>query len=164
MNLTAIPNGERVLIDANVLIYARRGTSAQCQGLLSRCVKRDVVGVVTSIAIAEFCHRRMMQEAQSRGLSASNPAKALGQNPSLIRQLSQYAQDVEDLLAGDFAILDIAPADFATALQVQRQYGLLTNDSLNLAVMQRASITAFATADAQFDAVSGISVYKPDDL
>jgi len=37
MNLEAIPAGSRVLVDANILIYARRGMSGQCRRLLERC-------------------------------------------------------------------------------------------------------------------------------
>ncbi len=83
-----IPAGSRVLLDANGLIYARRGVSAQCQRLLERCAAGEVAGILTTLVLAEYCHRRMMQEAQSRGLAATNPAKALGENPALVRQLS----------------------------------------------------------------------------
>jgi predicted nucleic acid-binding protein len=81
MSLDAIPAGARVLIDANILIYAKRAISKQSRKLLERCAQQEVSGVLTTIVVAEFCHRRMMQEAQSRGLSGSNPAKALAQNP-----------------------------------------------------------------------------------
>src|SRR5437016_14211771 len=110
MTLADVPAGAAVLIDANLLIYARRGMSAQCRLLLERCSTNEITGVVTAIAMAEFCHRRMMQEAQSRGLTGSNPAKTLGQNTSLVRQLTHYAQEVEDLLAGQLTVLSISAA------------------------------------------------------
>jgi len=71
MSLDATPAGARALIDANILIYAKRGMSAQYRRLLERCAERQVIGLLTTIAVAEFCHRRMMQEAQTRGLSGS---------------------------------------------------------------------------------------------
>jgi predicted nucleic acid-binding protein len=80
MSLDDIPNGGAVLLDANVVIYAKRGNSAQCRRLLVRCTGGEVRGFMAVIAVAEFCHRRMMQEAQSLGLAASNPARALGQD------------------------------------------------------------------------------------
>ena len=52
---------------------------------------------------------------------ASNPAKALAQNPALVRQLSQYAAEVEDLLAGELKILEITAADFTQTLALQKQ-------------------------------------------
>jgi len=73
--------------------------------LVDRCLRRDVYGVITSITVAEYCHRRMMQEAQSRGLSGSNPARALAQDAALVRRLVRYRQEVEDLLAGDLLVV-----------------------------------------------------------
>ena len=107
MTLNDIPSGSAVLLDANILIYARRRVSAQCQHLLERCATRDIQGFLTAIAVAEFCHRRMMQEAQSLGFAGANPAKTIGQNRQLLGQLSQYSHDVEDLLAGDLTILPL---------------------------------------------------------
>lgn len=164
MNLSAIPAGSAVLIDANIAIYARHGMSEQCKHLFTRCAVGKVHGVMSSVVVAEFCHRRMMQEAQSLGLCGSNPAKALGGNPSLIAQLSQYAKDVEDLLAGDLRILPVESGDLLAALPLQRHYQLLTNDSLLLAIGLRAGVTAFATSDSQFDKVNNLTVFKPDDL
>jgi predicted nucleic acid-binding protein len=164
MNLDAIPAAARVLIDANILIYAKRGMSAQCRRFLEGCAQREVSGVLTTIVVAEFCHRRMMQEAQSRGLSGSNPAKALAQNPALVRQLTQYGQEVEDLLCGDLLVLAVESQDFTKAIELQRTHGLLTNDSLNLAVGLRSGVNLLATADPQFDLIPGLTVFKPDDL
>lgn len=164
MSLDAIPAGARVLIDANLLIYARRGMSAQCRCLLERCARREVGGVLTTLVLAEFCHRRMMQEAQSRGLAASNPAKALALNPDLVRQLTQYRQELEDLLVGDLRLLTVESADFTQAAELQRAHGLLTNDSLSLAAALRNGIDLLATADPQFDSIPCLTVFKPSDL
>lgn len=164
MSLDTIPAGARVLIDANVLIYARRGMSAQCRRLLERCVQREVNGALTTLVLAEFGHRRMMQEAQSRGLAAANPAKGLASNPDLVRQLNQYRQELEDLLVGDLLLLTVEGADFIQAAVLQQAHGLLTNDSLSLAAALRHGMASLATADPQFDSIPGLTVYKPSDL
>jgi predicted nucleic acid-binding protein len=164
MTLDDIPAGARVLVDANILIYAKGGRSTQCGRFLERCARQELTGVLTSVVLAEFCHRRMLQEAQSRGLFNSNPAKALSQDRALVRQLSRYAQEVEDLLAGQLVVLSIESVDFSRALQLQRTHGLLTNDSLHVAVGLRCGVNLLATADAQFDGISDMQVVKPDDL
>lgn len=105
-----------------------------------------------------------MQEAQSRGLCGSNPATALAQNPALVRQLTQYHKEVDDLLSGDLLILPVEATDFSKAGELQRTHGLLTNDSLNVAAGLRIAVNLLATADPQFDSVPGITVFKPDDL
>lgn len=87
MNLDDIPSGGNVLLDANLLIYAAEAISKESQRLLTRCARHDLKGFITAITAAEFCHRRMMQEAQSLGLVAQNPAKALSHDRMLIRKL-----------------------------------------------------------------------------
>jgi predicted nucleic acid-binding protein len=164
VSLDSIPSGARVLIDANILIYARLAMSAECRRLLGRCLSREIIGVVTSITLAEYCHRRMMQEAQLRGLSGANPARALAQNPGIVRALMDHRREVEDLLAGDMLIVSVESSDFAYALDLQRSHGLLTNDSLNLSCGLRVGTSDLATADRQFQAVPSIRVWTPGDL
>lgn len=151
-------------IDANILLYAVRRASGQALAFLERCAAGEVVGLITSIVAAEFCHRRMMLEGTSLGLVGSNPARALGQKPELGRSLSAYSDDVRDLLDGGLSFEAVQREDFILALELQGKHALLTNDSLNLAVARRFSITNIVTADAHFDRIAGIRVHKPNDL
>jgi len=164
MSLDDIPKDGAVLLDANVVIYAKRGDSAQCRRLLARCAEGEVRGFIAVIAAAEFCHRRMMQEAQSLGLAASNPARALGHDRSLLAQLSQYRQEVEDLLSGDLTLISLEPEDLLKALELQRQNGLMTNDSLQIAAASRAGVSLIASSDPHFDQIPAMTVFKPTDI
>jgi predicted nucleic acid-binding protein len=49
----------------------------------------------------------------------------------------------------------------ARGAELSTQRRLLTNDALTLAVMEKREITILATNDDDFDAVAGITVYKP---
>ncbi len=164
MNLDDIPNGSAVMLDANVIIYAKRGVSDQCRRLLARCAGGELRGLVAAIAVAEFCHRRMMQEAQSLGLAASNPARDLDQDRALLTRLSRYRRDVEDLLSGDLTVVSLETEDILKALELQRMYGLLTNDSLQLAAAIRAAVSIITSNDPHFDRIPEVTVYKPTDL
>jgi len=123
-----------------------------------------VLGWLTTVAVAEVCHRRMMDEAKSKGMASSNPAKAPSQKANLVRQLSIYAEDVRDILDGRLLIEPVLPSDFLVALELQAQHRLLTNDALNLAVAKRLGIQEIVTADTNFDLVAGLIVYKPSDI
>jgi predicted nucleic acid-binding protein len=164
MSLNDIPDGGSVLLDANIIIYAKRGKSAQCRRRLERCANGDVRGFIAIIAAAEFCHRRMMQEAQSLGLAASNPARSLGQDRSLLPRLSQYRKDVEDLLSGDLTLLSLEAEDLLKALELQRLHGLMTNDSLQAAAAIRAGVSIIASNDPHFDLIPGMTTFKPNDF
>jgi predicted nucleic acid-binding protein len=160
MTLDDIPDGSRVLVDANIIIYMLGRKSPQCRSLLARCDSGAVQGWITTTIAAEVCHRRMMQEAQSRGLAG----RAIGQNKKLIQQLSKYSSETRDLLGGGLEVETVKIEDYYLALELQRQHGLLTIDSLNLAVARRLGIQEIATTDSTFDHIQGLIVYKPGDL
>ncbi|HRT10163.1 MAG TPA: type II toxin-antitoxin system VapC family toxin [Candidatus Paceibacterota bacterium] len=164
MNLDDILNGSRVFVDANVILYALDHKSPSCRHFLSRCDGKAVDGTISTVTLAEVAHRRMVEEARTQGLTGSNPARALARRPELVRQLRVYAEDVRDLLAGELNVEPIRQEDFFVALELQNQHGLLTNDSLNLAVAKRLGIHEIATADANFDKVQGVIAYKPADI
>jgi predicted nucleic acid-binding protein len=54
--------------------------------------------------------------------------------------------------------------DILEALNIQREFGLLTNDALLLAVARRLNCSAIATADAAFQSVTGFAIYVPEDV
>jgi predicted nucleic acid-binding protein len=164
MTLADLPNGSEVLIDSNILIFSRRRASAQCATFLSHCVNRRFLGAVSIHAVAEFCHRQMIYEAQSLSSLGSNPAKRLGSQPAVVRSLTSYAAEVQQLLASGLRILTVEPADFSIALHIQKTFGALTTDSLMAAIAIRHGIRAVATADSHFDSISGLDVYKPTDV
>ncbi len=164
MNLGDIIKGSTVFVDTNILLYARAGQSRQCREFVTRCMDGELTGIISELVVAEFCHRRMVQEAQSSGLAGSNPVRALSQNPESVRKMSVYADDVRGLLGGELQWISASGSDFFVALELQQQHGLLINDSLILAVIRRLGLTEIATADSHFDTVHGLVTYKPDDL
>ncbi len=164
MKLRELPDGSTILVDTNVLLYARNSRSSQCRELLVRCEHGVVTGVITLTIVAEFNHRCMIQEARAKGLAVSNPARALSERPELVRRLSVYSESVRDLLDCALVVAEPTPQDFHVALELQRQHGLLTNDSLNLAIARRHGIKDIATADNGFDRVPRLNVYKPEDI
>jgi predicted nucleic acid-binding protein len=164
MNLDDILNGSRVFVDANIIIYMLGRKSVQCRRFLMRCDSHAIEGWITTSVVAEVGHRRMMHEAQARQLISSNPARALAQKREIVRQLSIYAEEIRNLLGGGLMVETVRPDDFFVALELQKQHGLLTNDALNIATARRLGINEIATADAHFDRIQGIIVYKPDDL
>ncbi len=165
MTLDDIPSETRVLIDANILLYASAGKSPQAATLVKRCAQGAVDGVITTVVLGELCHRWMMEEALHKGFATSgNPARQLAKNKAIIPQLSNYSALTTAVINGTLEIAPVEPADFVAALQLQRQWSLLTNDSLLLAAGQRLGINQVATADNDFDNLRGWIVYKPNDL
>lgn len=165
MNLDKIPDGERVIIDANIILYAVQQASQQCKRLLLRCAGDELQGILPAHILAEVMHQFMLAEARDNGwIEGSNPARQLSKNPHLVKKLVRYEDMLRDLLAIGFQIEPLKEQDFISALPVQRRYGLLTNDALLVAIAQRLRAKAFTSADKAFARVQRLRIYAPDDL
>jgi len=164
MTLANVPVGSEIVIDSNIFIYARGRLSAECENLLDRCARNEVRAALSTITLAEFCHRQMIYEAQALTTLGSNPARRLATRPELVRGLTKYSAQVQELLISGIRILSIEPPDFIAALNIQKDFGLLTNDSLIAATAIRHGIRALVTGDSNFDNLPMFDIYKPTDV
>jgi predicted nucleic acid-binding protein len=165
MNLNDIKTGSNVIIDANIFIYALQKSSQQCERLLDRCIDEELYGIVPLHVLAEVMHRMMIAEARDNNwISGSNPTKRLSEQPDRIRALVRYENKTKDLLAMGLQMEPVIQEDFISAMIVQRQAGLMTNDALLVAVCQRLRINAIASADTKLREIPGIFLFSPDDI
>lgn len=165
MNLNKIPAGEITLIDANVIVYAMQKNSFQCKRLLARCAGEDVTGIVPLHILAEVMHLMIISEARDNGwIKGPNPARQLDEQPERVRGLARYEGFMRDILGVGLVLEPLQREDFLTAMTVQRQAGLLTNDALFIAVGQRLRANSISSADRAFSRVQGMLHYAPDDL
>ena len=56
MNLLSIPSEQKIIIDANIFIYANLQASSQCVKLLERCSRDEVYGIIPTHILAEVMH------------------------------------------------------------------------------------------------------------
>lgn len=165
MTLDQLSSGDVVLIDANIILYSIQNASLQCQNLLRRFNRDDLSGVITTLQLSEVMHRLMIAEARDHGwISGANPARTLAKQPERIQSLRRYSEAVRDILILNLRIEPVLPEDFSSALDLQRQHGVMTNDSLFLAVGRRLRIHILATADRRLTLLSDFKVFHPSDL
>ena len=165
MNLSEIRAGEWVVIDTNILVYANQQKSDESIQLLRRCATREVLGIVPVPMVAELVHTLMLIEARENGwIEKSNPARSLSERPELVRRLSRYETQVREFLGIGLRIESVGIVDILEAMTIQREFGLLTNDALLLAVARRLNCTAIASADKVFHQVRGVMAYSAEDL
>ena len=67
-------------------------------------------------------------------------------------------------LFASLAFLALTSEIVQTSAEVRNSEGLLTNDSFIVACMRTQGLRKLATANGDFDQVSGVDVYKPTDL
>lgn len=165
MRLEDIEPGQILFIDANIFIYHLSGRSQACRALLERCERGEVQGLTGTHVMLEVLHRLMMLEAVQRGLvPPGNVARRLKELPEVIRALTEYARHAARIPEMGVEILPLDWDLIRTSQEVRRQTGLLVHDSISVAMMDRAGISAMATQDRDFLRVSELRVYMPQDV
>ncbi len=162
--LDDIPAGQRVFLDATVFIYHFVRASSQCRRLLERCERSELFGVTSVVTLAETAHRLMMIEAVADGhLAAGGVARKLRERPDIVSQLRRYNEAVESIAAWGVEVRALELGCCLRAAEVRATEGLLTNDSLIVSTMRDEGIDSIATADADFQRVGGLRVFRPTD-
>jgi predicted nucleic acid-binding protein len=166
MNLDDIPAGSLCVIDTNVLLYAEQGASLQAQRLLRRIARQDVLGVLPQPVWQELTHKLMLAEAFMLGqITGGNPARQLSSKPDVVKRLSLYREKIKALATLGLAFEPCTKADLLDkAFDLQDRYGLLTNDSVILAMAMRLDADALVSADVRFQVTKDIRVYAPSDI
>lgn len=165
MRLGEIQSGEMVVIDANILVYANQQKSKESVQLLGRCSRGEVKGVVPMPMVAELMHTLMLIEARENGwIDRPNPARVLSEKPELVQRLTNYEKQMHQFLGMGLRLESVVTVDLIEALGVQREFGLLTNDSLLVAVARRLNCDSIVSADGAFQKLKGFMVYAPEDL
>ena len=165
MKLGDIKSGEMVILDANILIYANQQKSDECIRLLNRCARNEVKGVVPMPMVAELMHTLMLIEARENGwIDRPNPSRALSEKPELVQRLSNYEKQMHQFLGIGLRLETVLAVDFIEALGLQREFGLLTNDSLLVAIARRLNCDSLVSADNAFKKLKGFVVFVPEDL
>lgn len=162
--LSAIAAGSRVLLDANIFIYAFTGRSLQCREILERSQDGEVTAVTTIEAVNEVCHKLMLLEALERGVIDRISATALRSKAAEITRLTHYWKRVEQIFDLNIRVLALAEARARRAHHLRSALGLLTNDSLIAAAAQEQAIHNLATSDRDFDRIDWLTTYGPTDL
>jgi predicted nucleic acid-binding protein len=165
MIFTDIPAGTAVFLDANTFVYgslAHPVYGAACSALLDRIEKQELQGFSSSHILGETVHRIMTLEACDRfGWPARGIARRLRQHPAEVQQLLNPRRAVDEIHAARVVGLAVTAQQVSEAVDVSRQFGLLSGDALVVVSMRDHSITQLASLDADFDGVPGLTRYAP---
>jgi predicted nucleic acid-binding protein len=163
--LTTIPDGVVCYLDATIFYYHLVDVpplSNDCSDLLARIEQGHVQSVTSSVALAEATHKVMLAEVvQRHGVDHRGLIARLKRHPDLLDGLMNHAQVAATVRSLRLPVEAITLELLARGADVSSQKRLLTNDALTLAVMEKLGVTILATNDDDFDAVEGITVYKP---
>lgn len=163
--LSDCPSGRRVMIDANVLAYSLSHEPTfgpSCTAFLQRVSDGDVIGYVKVAQLCEASHRLMLAEAANRyGLPQQGMLRRLQKDPDLIKPLIQHVVGLRRLVEAGLEAISVTESHLWSSHALRQTHGLLVNDSILLAVMLDQGMTDLVTQDSDFEAVPGITVWKP---
>jgi predicted nucleic acid-binding protein len=165
MTFLGLVAGDAVFIDANTFVYHFAPDprwSGSCGQLLQRIQNQEITGYTSAAILGETAHRLMTIEARIRhGWTSGKVLQRLKQNPHLVQTLANSEAAVASIIGSRLHIFAVDAPLVATAVSVSRQTGLLTNDSLLVALMQAHGLNKIASNDADFDRVPGLTRYAP---
>ena len=165
MSLTGIPGGVQVFVDANILTYyflQSQPFVEDCDAFFERVAGRDLHAFTSADAAAGVIDRVMVSEAIVRfELEPRAAVSHLKAHPEVVQQLAHFRSIPSDLARARIHILDVTYRELHTSKQYREEHGLLTRDSIILAVMRRSKLVHLATNDRDFERVADIKVWLP---
>jgi predicted nucleic acid-binding protein len=166
INSAAIPAGSSCVLDTNVMLYAHQQASTAATEVLRRCAAGDLIGILPSAVWEELCHRLMVAEAVATGrILAQNPARKRAEHRETVQELGAYRWSLQELAAMGLRFEPVHRDDvLRAALDLQKRYGLLTNDSIIAACAMRLGVQYLVTSDTGFLAVTELGVALLEDL
>jgi len=164
-SLAQIPPRTRVFVDASifVLYYSDQGPLGQaCRDFLVRTTRLELQGFTSVSVVAETIHRVMVAEgAEKLALASRETVEYLQTHPAVVRQLTRHLMVASDIHRLGIDILPMTYKDLHGSKGVRATFGLMTNDSLIVAVMRTNKLRHLATHDAGFARVTGLQVWRP---
>ncbi len=164
--LTNLPPNSIIFSDANILAYffTRKDELAQVIArFLARSVNAEIKIVTSTAVVADVIHRVMISEVmKAQGIESGRAATYLKKHPDIVKTLPEHLT-VPSKLYNQFKIniLDVTRVELYSSRVIRAKYGLMTNDSIIVATMQRHKILHLATNDRDFDRVQEIQVWSP---
>jgi predicted nucleic acid-binding protein len=160
-----LPDGTAVFLDANIFVYHFSGPipyTAPRGQLLQRIENGGLFGFTSTLVVAETLHRLMIIEAVATlQVEPKTAIRYLKANPKHVARLTQHLLVPDSIQAIGIELLSLEVDDIKASAGIKKDYGLLTNDAINLALMRRHRLTCIASNDSDFEHVTDLLVWKP---
>jgi len=165
MTFADIPAAAAVFLDANTFVYhfiSDPNYGAACTSLLERIERQEIEGWTSPHVLAEASHRLMTLEACSLfAWPYKGIASRLRNHPQHFQQLQSFRHALTQIARLGLRIGMVMEPHILQAADVSRQHGLLTNDALQIVLMNSHGLTDLASNDADFDRVPSITRFAP---
>ena len=155
-----------VFIDANIFLYEifdHWKYNSSCRKFLDCVNSGEYSGVISVLICNEVFHRVMIAEVvEQYNIEPKYAVKHLKKNWEIMKRLNKawdVIVNIRQIKNLKIVEIDIEVLEFA--LGYSKKYGLLSNDAIHLATMEKYGLTNIATNDSDFERVDWIKVWKP---
>jgi predicted nucleic acid-binding protein len=163
--LRDVPDGTSCFVDANIICYHIVHTpllSEECTRFIKRIEAGAISAATSAAVVAEAVHKVMLAEAIQRyKLDHRGLAHRLQRQRALLAELSEHRKVPTLIRALSISVEPVTLALLERAADLSMRYRLLTNDAITIAVMDKLGLSHLITNDGNFDALPGLSVWKP---
>jgi len=160
-----LPTGSACFIDANIFVYHFTNTDAlglACTDLLRRGTIGEIQAATSIPVLADTLHKIMLAEVRAReGLNMTGLVAWIQKHRNRLAGLKETLAACSQIERLPLAILPLDIALLRQAMQISASHHLLTGDAIAIALMQRHGLTHLVTNDDDFDAIPGLTVWKP---
>ncbi len=168
MKLEDINDTEKIFIDANIFLSEifDEETADECMDFLERVKDGGIRGFTSVIVLNEIFHRvAIAQVYKSFKIPLSKASLFLKENPDKFKSLGKPWEAIQNIVdIHNMVFLEVDRDIFRGGMEFSREYGLLSNDALHLAVMKEGNIDNLASNDKDFERIGWIKLYKTSRL
>ena len=164
--LDEIETGTTIFIDANIFLYEildHWKYAESCNSFLEHINMGKYHAVMSVLICNEVFHRVVIAEVVEKyDIGPKSAVNYLKKNWEIVKELNKAWDAILNINAiENLEIVEIDREVFGVALKYSKKYGLLSNDAIHLATMEKYRITNIATNDNDFKRVEWLKVWKP---
>ncbi len=168
-SLLDLPPNSRVFVDANILAYHFATVPSELQAsvrnFLASIRPQHIQAFTSPIVTLEVVHRILVIEARKEYSLATSleTVNYLKHHPEAIKLLERKLPNIASELFNRFGIHieAITHEHVHLSRQVRLQYGLLANDSMIVAMMNKLKLQHLVTNDRDFTKIPQLTVWLP---
>ena len=164
--LESIPDGTKVIIDTNSILYTALNHPAfqqSCTDFLIRVEREELHGFIPSVVIQEITHHFIISELIEKGYgkSVTECIAHYKRDPLIMNELSKTWTEIQRLFKINCSILYDNLEMIRDSIPISRNFQLFTKDAYIASSAQFYKISHIASNDKDFSRVPSVSVWKP---
>lgn len=166
MNLSSIPSGTQIFIDANIFLYEvfdDPDFGEVSYKFIKMVEGGSIKGFTSTLVLDEVLFKMLTMEASNKlGIPLKKAIDSLREDPEKFAALDMPWKNIEKIQnMPNLTILGISPVIFKDAVEISKANKLLPHDATHVAAAKTMDLRDIATSDRDFKRVDFLKVWTP---